>query len=420
MSNFKKLMMASAGGGGGSWVVEVVSDNQTPFFKGGTVDSSGNIIVVSVDTSTSNRKFYFVQLNNSGEVNWSKLYNVTVNSTAVNMHYSTQLAVDGSDNIYFAGEVAQSSPTYVTDWHVGKISSSGDYVSSKTLAGISYERPKGIHFDGTNLVSYGNDDANNAALIEMNTSLGVVKNYEYAVTYYYQIFDLTSDSSSNYYGVINMDGFSSFPMALTKWNSSFTEQWTIQLNDTVTAASAIEISGNVYGSGYANSGMVLLKANSSGTVQYQQLLSSAGDLFLHRFMRPLSTGKIVTTGGYRPSGSSKYRAFVAVIDPATPSVDWQQQIEHTTDSWLTDSVMVDGDDNIILVGDEKIVRMTSDGLTAGTYGDYTVASTSLSFSTSTISEVALSPVRATNSYTATSPANSVTTLGYSETLQDLE
>ena len=438
MSTISRLTTLSAAGAGGGadtyWITKVTPTSGSVAFtyRGPAVDSNKNMVAFTKLEDGTYDDVYVVQLDPDGDVSWSKrLEHGNTYGQTVIVNTPSQIAIDGSDNIYLAYEhTGGDLASYVTDWAVAKLTSSGAYVDSSQLQGTTYERARGIHFDGTNLIAYGNDDSNYSMIVKYNTSLSNSAQKYFSANQSYYITDLTSDSSNNYYAAVRSQASSGSTayMGMMKLNSSFTPQWYKEFGyDAYSITNVVEVSGNSYYTGYAGGSgaaytMLFHKLSSSGGWEYDYYTgdTDTGALYFARGMTKLSDGSIVLGAARRPSGSSKYEIFIGKIDVSgnNPSYDWQHYISHSSNNIGVMGLTVDADDNIYGVGYETMFKIPVDGLTTGTYGSYTVSNASLTFQPTYQYGTSRSVTTGNRSWSEQSPTFSTANLGYSESKQD--
>lgn len=430
-------VLAAAGNAGGGYWINVITGTNTSTYSGVNLDSAGNVVICGRQENGTYDDVYVAKLDPTGVVLWSKQLDL---GTTYGQSVGTPKApaIDTSDNIYTCFNVSQSGSTYVNDWAVAKMASDGSLTSDILLGtGVGgYDRGYAIMWNGTGLVTVGDyDNTNYVCPVGLNTSLGVTSNYQYQGNVMMPS-SITFDGSYYYVTAIK-NGFYAFPAYVVKFSSGYSLQWCSGLgNDSSGSPSspafykAVSIGGNVYACGYsskiksvATSTVGLLwKANSSGVSQWQRAVGdSTGMDTLYLFdMAVTSDNKLIVTGlSLVTSGTNKI--YVAKIDPATPSMVWELEV-NIGSSCYGNSIKLDADDNIYISGTGGFVlKLPSDGSITGTFGSITITSVNRGIQTpSTLEDTNTQSLStASPSVSDRGGSFSVATQSYTETLTPL-
>jgi len=373
--------------GGGYWIGNLFTSNASPGYSI-TADSVGN--AYAVGTTNSNGGFVLIKINPSGVIQWQK--NVFFNGLGVsvavdssgNPHicgylnngcdlemrfakldtsgtlqlqrsynasgqndYAYSISVDSSGNIYVFGIGVATFVTF-------KVNSSGTMQWQRILSGtgaegisMSADSSGNVYVIGRAVPLY----ATNAVFVKYNTS-GTLQWQRQLSPGGSNVFNgqgITADSSGNVYicGYSNVTGFNGFCVA--KYNSSGTLQWQRLLSTSYSMAAfsiASDFSGNVYicGQGNVNSGsnaLVIAKYNTSGVIQWQRYLrSTAGEIY-GRSISVNSKGDVFVLGSGSKNGFNSFfmaklpsdgsRTGTYTLDGATITYD----ATSATDSALT-------------------------------------------------------------------------------------
>jgi hypothetical protein len=220
---------------------------------------------------------------------------------------------------------------------------------------------------------------------------------------------LTINSS----GTLNMVGIANFSGStgglIAQFSSTGAVLWQKSLtgNSTIFLSSATDSSGNVYVVGYSNSpsggaglDIIVIKYNSSGTLQWQRRLGNSGITNILRDCSLDSSGNLYVVGY---SGAN----WMAAKYNTSGVIQWQRSIGFSgvSKTGQANSVLVDGT-SYYMGGLTNAETPASNGIfitrlpTDGTYtGTYTVNGYSVTYAVSTLTETAL---------TFTSGASSVT------------
>lgn len=136
------------------------------------VDSGGNMIYLSNDTSTST---FVTKLNTSGVVQWSKTLNI-LNSAG----YGNSITVDSLDNIYVA-TAEFSAPNYSTC--LVKLSSTGGMIFSRRITGGGSEMPMGIRVSAAGSIVVNHEPLGSSVPLQLpadGTKTGTYGGYTYS------------------------------------------------------------------------------------------------------------------------------------------------------------------------------------------------------------------------------------------------
>ena len=277
------------------------------------VDGSGNVYVVGSTGSSGagGNDLLIAKYNTSGSIQWQR----TLGGTDTDGGYG--IAVDGSGNLYVAG-YTRSTGAGGADILIAKYNTSGSIQWQRTLGGTSEEFSNAIAVDG----------------------------------------------SGNVYvtGRTDSAGAGGYDLLIVKYNTSGSIQWQRTLGGTDTDAGdeiVVDGSGNVYVAGYTNStgagtnDALIVKYNSSGTIQWQRTLGGTNNDVGSGGIAVDSLGNVYVNGYTRSTGA---------------------------------------DSNVFL-----IAKLPGDGSLTGTYGSLTYASSSLTDSASSLTD-ASSSLTANTSY----------------------
>lgn len=196
------------------------------------VDSSDAIYVAGAtdDAGAGNPDFLLVKYNSSGTVQWQRTLGVSGFDEE-----TYALAIDSADNIYISGKSFDSGEGN-GDFIIAKYNSSGTIQWQRVLGGASPETPRGLF----------------------------------------------ADSLDNIYltGYTSSAGEGSSDMFIAKYNSSGTIQWQRVLGGSSLdrfKSVVVDSANSIYAVGFSRSiitedRIVIVKYNSSGTIQWQRAL----------------------------------------------------------------------------------------------------------------------------------------------------
>lgn len=331
-----------------------IGGSNSDYGFGIAADSSGNIYVTGYQSSygTQSNQFYLVKYNSSGTLQWQR------SLVCIGYLYCRSVVVDSSgSNVYLVGFSSGTNSTSGSDdIFVCKYSASGDLQWQRLLGGSSIDYGRGIGVDSSNNVY---------------------------ISYYTQSI-----------------GQGNYDMGLAKYNSSGVLQWQRILGGTAFDANGglgVDSSGNSYVSfetsseGQGGSDFGIAKYNSSGVLQWQRIIGGTG-ADNTRSAALDSSGNVYAFGNTSSVGQGGSDLLIVKYN-SSGTLQWQRSLG-TTASESGNSIFADGSDNIYLSGDTTIsgntdgliVKLPADGSLTGTYGDFVYASTSLTAATSTLTD----------------------------------
>lgn len=323
----------SFGGGVDAWIATLSNSQKEAYGNGVAVDSAGNAYVggtsIEVGHPTYDRRIYYSKFDPTGALQFQKLFGHG------GMNHGNDIALDSSGNIYTCGDHENSGykPTLAKFTSAGarstshQINNSGELTTLKvTSSGTRYLAgniegtnwpfnsnnrqgfilkvlPNGnedwwrLFYNGnTNVTitpqkSFEIDSSENLYMcfkVRNHDKLSVIKynssgNQTWQVSLqgfsgsYCETSGLAIDSSGNVYvaGNENDNNNGIYNAFLTKFNSAGNLQWSRKIRDVFAKSLETDSSGNVFMVGLdASNNMQLVKWNSSGSIQFQQKLSS--------------------------------------------------------------------------------------------------------------------------------------------------
>lgn len=358
---------ASAGAGGSdAWIGKFDSQaneqwqrtfggTNTDQFNQVSLDSSGNVYVDGYTTSAGAGSYdgVVVKYNSSGTLQWQRVLGGT------SAEFFVGSKADSSGNLYVSGQTStQGQGSY--DMLLAKYNSSGTLQWQRTLgdSGSNVARGAGLDSSG-NLYISGQDASastftgkyNSSGTLQWQRALGQGNGNNIAV-----------DSSGNSF-IVGQYSPGGPDIRIHKRNNGGDFQWQKILGGTGTSdgnAICLDSSGNIYAvgttaaAGAGGSDVLILKYNSSGTLQWQRTLGGTGT----------DEGNDITHDG---SGN----------------------------------IIITGETNSAGAGDKDILiaKLPDDGSLTGTYGSFTYAASSLTAGT---------PANATSTPSLTGATSSLT------------
>lgn len=412
------LGAAGAGGSKEYWIA-TLGDNKTATGTAIGSDSYDNVIVGG----------FYDKFNNGLTVGQLASYDLEGNLLwqrdldGSSLDTIEDLTIESSNRIIVVGSSADpNSPYYyrafLNQYYGADDPSPGTALNKRFITTSNHTNFLGVAIDGngdyvvggqTRAGGLGEYDALFTRFNHIN-SLGIVKSLGYsggtattARDFYRRV---AVDSSDNYYltGYRRESSGSVYQGLIAKYNSSGTLQWHRYINDqnqnTLMNDIAVDTAGNVYCVGYSflsgsNHG-IILKYNSSGTVQWRRTLAGTGDDNLKACITD-SSNNLYVAGSSRSIGTGANDAIIAKYN-SSGTLQWQRYFGGGgNDDDYFESIALDSSENILLCGktetssvptDILIVKLPNDGSLTGTHGPYTYAASSLTDASSSLPESA--------------------------------
>lgn len=405
------LMMGSSAGGDKYWIARLGSTLSDAAQNVPGVDSSGNIYIAGYAGSD----IFTAKLDPSGAVTWQR----TLNGGSDDLAHGCCL--DSSFNAYVVGYtyVGSTPKAFISKYNSSGViqwqnrlgsSTNGDYyygvasdLSDNIYALGQFYTPRSSYYD---LVI---TKFNSSGSVLWSLSLYPINNNSYGS-------NIATDSSGNVYpvGTSYSSTFGTNVCYLAKVNTSGAVQWERQFFVTTSGSAgsgiATDTSGNVYACGYSISGSyyitIIVKYDSSGTVLWQQQLSSALGNVISGNVAVDSSGNVYVCG-YAPTASTGQSLYIVKYN-SSGALQWQRIFDGTSGTGAEvglgisinkNSVIVTGYSGTSSVGnaDALVLKVPTDGSLTGTYGPYTYSAGSLTAAAGTALTLSAS-------YTTASPS----------------
>ena len=374
-----------------------------------TVDSSGNVYLAGLNYITYSSAGV-AKLNSSSDIQWSSYANPGSNSTT----YFYGVFVDGSGNVYTGG-VTDSDNNAI----LFKYNSSGVLQWKKSLGtSSSAEYITGIASD-----SYGNIYAagyfeGRPALIKLDSSGNTIWKRKWNQSGRTD-GRIVIDSSDNIYvfGWTNAVGQGGLDFLLLKWNSSGTIQWERTLGASGSDRGydmAIDSSDNLFVIGRHTDGSdydsVIAKYDNSGNLVWQRQLGGSGSDSYYDGIAVDNSGNVYICQYNDGDGIT-----VAKYDN-DGNIQWQNSLDNSTGTDYPKGIAVDPDGSNVYVtghgdvtgkGSEWIVaKLSGDGTGTGTYGTFTYATSSKTDAAGTLTSASHS--QGSSNFTLSNSTSSLT------------
>lgn len=346
-----------------SWATQLATSGESTNFYGPVLDSSSNIYYTGL-TDGNNTFLLLTKYSPSGVLQWSNKSSTYMNGIFVG-------GIDSSNNLYSMGSGGSSNGAWVKYNTSGTVSSAiliVDGARGYVFPAEGFTTSSGVtHMGFTTLYEGGYAQLNSSGGVTVYTTLG---NSGYGGNLIG--FQVDSRSSpSNFYATAYAQGAVTWSLWKVSTSNGTTVQWSKSSSGLSPYYGAIDVdtSGNVYifCQDVSNtSRTVILKFNSSGTLQWQ-----------------------------------RYLDYSAAATPYAISIDSTNAV-----MWLT--IQLGGSPNSV-----AIARLPTDGTQTGTYGSWVYGTPSYTFSTPSGSWVSGSYSTSAyggsfSSYSGTSSSQSIT------------
>jgi hypothetical protein len=388
------------------------------------VDSSSNVYLAGSTSSQSVGSFDYLisKLDADGALQWQR----TIGGS-FGFEILSRMISDSSGNTYLSGRSQRDGSTigaYIVKYDTSGALQWQNFINSNNTEFInaSIDSSSNVYAFGR----YGTPNSaglNDFALVKYNSSGSLQWQQSIGGTGAENLNDGTASATGNSYIVgesnsINPSGFGK--AFLVKYNTSGTLQWQRSFGTTGASTEeefngcAIDSSENLYACGVsqeAGNVAILVKYDSSGTLQWQKSLSIAS--FLKVKLNSAGTSVYVLSAAL-----SNY--FVVVKYDTSGAVQWQRSFGPFGGTPV--DLAVDSAENVYVTGGQTSQYFFTVKLPAnlGTYGSYTYASTAYSAATPTIPSNTTSLTSSTRSLANLDPGYlSNTTRTFSSTTTDL-
>jgi len=398
-------------------------------------DTLGNLYTIGYSpvSGGATQKALIVKYDSSGTVQWQRILGSASNE------YGKGIAVDTSGNVYICG--------ISTDTSGFSYGFAAKYNSSGTL---QWQKRYGVttgtyqtYFNSITIDSSGNSYVTGNSNNHPTTATGytVIVKYDTSGTLQWQrsldgsASDTANaigiDSSNNVYVGLYSNGISGsdYYNVVVKYNSSGTLQWQRSLGssgiNSFIYGIAVDTSGNshlIYSYGPNGTDMGIAKYNTSGTLQWQRSFGGAG----YEPGNGIAVDGSGNVYGIGYSGAIGSNDFIIVKYDISGTLQWQRNLGVNTKTDVGYAIAVDSSSQSYAVtgyannGTDPtvlIAKFPTDGTKTGTYtvgsDSFVYATTSLTSSTTTMTSAASSLTDATPSLadatsSLTSTASSLT------------
>lgn len=367
------------------------------------IDSDGNVYTSGV----SNSDILVFKHDKDGTEQWQRLINT-------NSSEKVGIGLDSSNNVYVVGDTDESPTQGSLDFHITKFNSSGTEQWQRGLGGSGIEQffghsttdssgnTYGVGYTTTGVPgSFGQYFAkwNSSGDVQWQRALAMSAGGQHAAR------DVALDSSGNVYicGESDLNTLNNTNLILAKYNNSGALQWVRslrgssygELGDAVAVDSNddIYVCGRTSSFGSGSNDLLLVKYNSSGTVQWRRTLGGSGS-DEGRGVAVDSSDNVYVCGTTRSFGNGSRYIMIAKYN-SSGTLDWQNILGGSQEDY-GEHIQVDSSDNIYVVGRTGslsagqsqmfVAKLPNDGSLTGTYGSITYTSGALNESTPSTTE----------------------------------
>ena len=327
---------------GNSWVA-VLGESGSEYVSSVAVAPDGSVYVCGRTTSASvgSWDLLLVKFNISGTVQWQK----TLGGSNADYGVSVAVAPDGS--VYVCG-CTESAGAGADDFLIAKFNSSGTVQWQKTLGGSRNDEGYSVDVapDGSVYVcgyTWSAGAGNDNFLIAKFNSSGTV---QWQKTLGGSGGDIGScvavapDGSVYVCGRTDSASVGSWDLLLAKFNSSGTVQWQKTLGGSkfdegysvaVAPDGAVYVCGHTQSAGAGSVDMLLIKFNSSGTVQWQKTLG--GSKFDEGYSVAVAPDGAVYVCGHTQSAGAGSVDMLLIKFNSSGTVQWQKTLGGSKEEW---------------------------------------------------------------------------------------
>lgn len=405
-----RILLGSAGAGEEDYWIATLHGSSNEFGEDVAVDSAGNSYIVATSSSVSGgaNHVLIVKYDTSGVIQWQR----TLGSGNGNL--GSKIAIDSSSNVYvitndsYKGVVAKYNSNGAIQWQRKFTTTSNVF-----LTGVAVDGSGNVYVGG--YTSQSSAGANDFITVKYNGSGTILWQRRLGSFSQEYLRDITADSSGNVYamGMTGSAGLGGNDILLAKYNSTGVLLWQKSLGSSVNEdgqAIQVDNSGNVYVFGEMLSGQhyLIFKFNSNGVLQWQRNVSDASIPFYLRHGAVDSSGNAYAAGWIYNNASSTFRGLIVKYN-SSGTVQWQRTL---TAPNIEIRGITAGDNQSIYVtglvyfgGSYRMVtaKLPDDGSTGssgtGTYAYFTYAASSFTTGTPTLSSGSLSFSAGINSLT---------------------
>lgn len=394
-----------------SWIGLLGASGVSDLGNSITYDASGNVYVVGASYASGNADIQVAKFNSAGVIQWQRKID---RSSGTDL--GKAVAVDGSGNVYIC---AKSN-----SFALIKYDTNGTLQWQYALGSSADLEPRSIALDSSGNIYVCGVGINGQPVMQVlkYNSSGALQwqQYIYLGSLNIQGYGVAVDASGNVYAC-GYDYFADpcFPSVLgrlVKYNTSGTLQWEQRFSGSPSSwdqgfAIALDSSGNPYVcgtyDGNSTPAMLVMKYNSSGTLQWSRKLNGVGGVGAQGQGISVGSDGFIYAVGY--SAISGQNSYIIAKYNSSGTIQLQRSLRVAAASYAT-SIAVSGSFMYVCgysspsgSSDFLIAKLPTDGSKTGTYTvggySYTYAASSLTDSSAGLSSGAITIGSAASGYT---------------------
>jgi uncharacterized delta-60 repeat protein len=373
---------------GDYWITTLGADGADEIGYSVAIDSSNNVYVTGTTTSSAGAGSIDVLLSkydSAGTIQWQRILG------GHSLERGFEVAIDPSDddNVYVTGYTYSEGSASFHDILLVKYDSAGNLQWQRVIGGDNNDYSQSVAIDSNHNVYLAGytylEDTWNFLLVRYDSN-GTFEGERILHGDYHSFgMSVAMDLSDNIYmfGIIESPGYgTSYDSLIVKYNSTGTIQWQQTLSGTGSdfgRSVAIDSNDNVYvtgtteSTGDGSSDFLIVKYNSSGVIQWQRTLGGTGDEF--GWSVAIDSSDNVYLTGLTESTVDGISDFLVAKYNSSGVIQWQRTLGGTGDSFGR-SVAIDSNDNVYVFGyteldsgssDILLLKVPNDGRLAGTY-----------------------------------------------------
>lgn len=334
-----------------------------------TMDASGNIYITGYAKFTASATdIVTIKYNAAGVIQWTANYGFTTDQ----YEQGNSVVVDGSGNVYIAGQSDPDSTTIVSDDYVViKYNAAGvqQWVQRTNGTGNGIDRPSKIVLDqtGNPVVTGRSDNLLNYdyLTVKYNASTGApLWSVRYDRTHNDWATDLVINPTTGNIYVTGRSRNADYDYATVCYNASGVLQWATIYDNAIGDNRATHIgmdsAGNLYVTGQSDVGsttvnydITTIKYNSAGVQQWLKTYSGAAlndDIPSAFYVNP--AGSVFVTGSVDTDATTAVsNDYVTLKYDTTGTLQWSQLYSNTASSNdVSKGIIEDATGNVIVTG----------------------------------------------------------------------
>lgn len=325
-----------------------------------------------------------------------------------------KVANDGAGNFYLGNTGGANSATLV------KIDSTGAIQAQKDYGGLY--STMGVLWDSTNSVGYlpvYPSTGGKGAILKVDNALAISWQKQFSTTggaaddQYFYTLALDSSQNPHAFGY----AYGATENLIVKLTTAGAITWQINPQGPTIIGGTVDSSGNVYALGFI--GPTIWKFNSSGTAQWARRITHSSTLRSAENSLILADDGYLYYVGYYATGGTAAEGGIIIKYNTSGTIQWQRTFKSAADNIRIQSIVVSGSTMYLTGkiatngGDVFLAALPTDGSLTGTYS---LGGTNIVYAAGSFTEADPGYTSATqnttianSSYTATTPTYTATT-----------